>query len=96
MVSALAHAYAVSGNKPEAQKLVAHLFAESEKQYVSPFYIAIVYTGLGKYDLAMDWLEKAYEDRSNGLVFLRVEPELDALRSNPRFVALQRKLNFPN
>jgi hypothetical protein len=34
-------------------------------------------------------------DRSNGLVFLKVEPELDGLRSNPRFVALQQKLNFP-
>jgi tetratricopeptide (TPR) repeat protein len=96
MVSALAHAYAVSGHHAEAQKLLAQLSAESQKQYVSPFYIAIVYTGLGKNDLAVDWLEKAYEDRSNGLVFLRVEPELDALRGNPRFLALQRKLNFPN
>jgi hypothetical protein len=43
----------------------------------------------------MNWLEKAFTDRSNGLVFLKVEPELDDLRSNPRFVALQRKLNFP-
>jgi hypothetical protein len=42
----------------------------------------------------MDWLEKAYADRSNGLVFLKVEPELDPLRSNPRFISLQHKLNF--
>jgi hypothetical protein len=51
---------------------------------------------LGKNELAMDWLEKAYTDRSNGLVFLKVEPELDPLRSNPRFLALQAKLNFPS
>ena len=51
--------------------------------------------GLGKNDVAMDWLEKAYADRSNGLVFLKVEPELDPLRQNPRFRALERKLNFP-
>jgi len=48
----------------------------------------------------MNWLEKAFADRSNGLVFLRVEPELDPLRSNTRFIALQialqAKLNFPN
>jgi hypothetical protein len=55
-----------------------------------------VYLGLGKNETAMTWLEKAYADRSNGLVFLKVEPELDPLRSNPRFVALQQKLNFPN
>jgi TolB-like protein/DNA-binding winged helix-turn-helix (wHTH) protein/Tfp pilus assembly protein PilF len=96
MVSALAHAYALSGNQPEAQKLLKQLAVQSEKEYVSPYYIAIVYVALGKNDLAMDWLEKAFADRSNGLVFLRVEPELDPLRSYPRFVALQQKLNFPN
>jgi hypothetical protein len=46
--------------------------------------------------LAMSWLERAYADHSNGLVFLKVEPELDSLRSNPRFMALQQKLNFAN
>jgi hypothetical protein len=44
----------------------------------------------------MDWMEKAFADRSNGLVFLKVEPELDPLRSNPRFIALQKQLNFPD
>ena len=96
MISALAHANALSGNRDEAQKLLAQLMVQSKKQYVSPFYIAIVYVALGKNDLAMNWLEKALADRSNGLVFLRVEPELDPLRLNARFIALQAKLNFPN
>jgi TolB-like protein/DNA-binding winged helix-turn-helix (wHTH) protein/Tfp pilus assembly protein PilF len=96
MVSALAHAYALSGNQSEARKLLAQLDAQSKKQYVSPFYVAIVYLGLGKNELAMNWLQKAYADRSNGLVFLKVEPELDPLRSDPRFISLLRKLNFPN
>jgi len=52
--------------------------------------------GLGKNDLATTWLEKAFADRSNGLVFAKVEPELDPLRSDPRFIALEQKLNFPN
>jgi TolB-like protein/DNA-binding winged helix-turn-helix (wHTH) protein/Tfp pilus assembly protein PilF len=95
-LSALAHAYALSGNHAEALKMLAQLHSLSKKQYVSPFYIAVVYLGLGKNELAMDWLEKAYTDRSNGLVFLKVEPELDPLRSNPRFLALQAKLNFPS
>jgi TolB-like protein/DNA-binding winged helix-turn-helix (wHTH) protein/Tfp pilus assembly protein PilF len=94
MISALAHAYALSGNHLEAMKLLAQLNAQSKKKYVSPFYVATVYLGLGKDELAMDWLEKAYADRSNGLVFLKVEPELDPLRSNPRFISLQHKLNF--
>jgi len=96
MISALAHAYALSGNQPEAQKLLVRLQAQSRKQYVSPYYVATVFLALGKNDLAMDWLEKALADRSNGLVFLKVEPELDPLRSNPRFIDLERKLNFPN
>src|SRR5258706_5096674 len=96
MVSALAHAYALSANHSEARKLFAQLDALSKKQYVSPFYVAIVYLGLGKNEVAMNWLQKAYEDRSNGLVFLKVEPELDPLRSDPRFISLLRKLNFPN
>jgi len=90
MISALANVYARSGNRPEAEKLLAELTL----QYVSPYYFAVVYVGLGEREKAMDWLEKAFADRSNGLVFLKVEPELDDLRSNPRFVSLREKLNF--
>jgi TolB-like protein/DNA-binding winged helix-turn-helix (wHTH) protein/Tfp pilus assembly protein PilF len=96
MISALANAYARSGNKPEAEKLLAELVSQAKKQYVSPYYFAVVYVGLGEPERALDWLEKAFADRSNGLVFLKVEPELDDLRSNPRFIALQLKLNFPS
>ena len=94
-LSALAHAEALAGNHAAANKLLAQLEALSKKQYVSPYYVAIVYLGLGKNDLAMDWLEKAFTDRSNGLVFLKVEPELDPLRSNPRFIALQNQTQLP-
>jgi len=96
MISALAHAYAISGNAGEARRLLAELLAPSQHQYVSPFYIAIVYTGLAQNDSAIDWLDKAFADRSNGLVFLQVEPELDPLRSNARFLALKQKLKFPD
>jgi TolB-like protein/DNA-binding winged helix-turn-helix (wHTH) protein/Tfp pilus assembly protein PilF len=95
-ISALAHAEALSGNHAGANKLLTQLEALSKKQYVSPYYIAIVYLGLGKNEMTMDWLEKAYTDHSNGLVFLKVEPELDPLRTNPRFITLQNQLNFPN
>jgi TolB-like protein/Tfp pilus assembly protein PilF len=96
MISALAHADALSGNQAEALQLLQQLMAQSKKQYVSPFYVAVVYIALGKTELAMDWMEKAFADRSNGLVFLKVEPELDPLRSSPRFIALQHRLNFPD
>jgi TolB-like protein/DNA-binding winged helix-turn-helix (wHTH) protein/Tfp pilus assembly protein PilF len=95
-ISALAHAEALSGNHAMANKLLSQLEELSKKQYVSPYYVAIVYLGLGKNELAMNWLEKAYADRSNGLVFLKVEPELDPLRTNPHFITLQTRLSFPN
>jgi len=94
-LSALAHAYARSGNRAEAGKLLSQMSVAAKDQYVSPYYFAIVYAGLGDNEVALNLLEKALEDRSNGLVFLKVEPELDGLRSNPRFIALQKKLNFP-
>jgi TolB-like protein/DNA-binding winged helix-turn-helix (wHTH) protein len=96
MISALAHADALSGNQEEGQRLLQQLMAQSKKQYVSPFYVGVVYIALGKTETAMDWMEKAFADRSNGLVFLKVEPELDPLRSNPRFITLQKRLNFPD
>jgi TolB-like protein/DNA-binding winged helix-turn-helix (wHTH) protein/Tfp pilus assembly protein PilF len=96
MISALAHADALSGNQEEALRLLQQLMAQSKKQYVSPFYVGVVYIALGKTETAIDWMEKAFADHSNGLVFLKVEPELDPLRSNPRFIALQERLNFPD
>jgi tetratricopeptide (TPR) repeat protein len=95
MLSALAHGYARSGNRKAAETLLAELQAKSTSEYVSPYYFAVVYVGLGKNEQAIDWLEKAFADRSNGLVFLRMEPELDPLRSNRRFLDLQQKLGFP-
>jgi hypothetical protein len=71
------------------------LVRQSKKQYVSPYYFAVVYVGLGENEKAMEWLEKAFADRSNGLIFMKVEPELDNLRSNPRFLALQKRVKLP-
>src|SRR5258708_7084413 len=96
IVSTLPHSYAVPGNTAEAQKLLAQLMTQSRTQYVSPYYIAVVYLGLGKNAIAMNWLDKAFADLSNGLVFAGVEPQLDPLRSDPRFIAIQNNLNFPN
>lgn len=95
MVSALAHAYARAGQRTEAQVLLTQLQAASKRQYVSPYYAAIVYVGLGEKEQALSFLEKAFTDRSNGLIFMGVEPELDPIRSDPRFIALERELKLP-
>jgi len=96
MLGALGHAYGASGNRSEAEKVLVKLMEQSKRQYVSPFYVAIVYVGLAENDKAVDWLENAYGDRSNAIVFAKVDPQLDPLRSNPRFQALLHRLALQN
>src|SRR5260370_8394711 len=96
MIGALGHAYGASGNRSEAEKVLAKLMEQSKTQYVSPFYVAIVYVGLAENDKAVDWLERAYRDRSHAIVFSKVDPQLDPLRSAPRFHALLHRLSLPN
>ena len=90
----LAHAYAVSGKRDEAKKIVVKLQEVARRRYVSSYEIAAIYAGLGEKDQAFAWLEKAYEERSDWLVDLNVEPRLDSLRSDPRFADLLRRVGF--
>ena len=84
-VSSLAHAYAIAGKRSEAELLLHQLQDQSQKTYVAPFHIALVYTGLGQRDQAVGYLEKGYKERSSGMVWLKVDPRLDVLRADPRF-----------
>ena len=94
MLAGLGNAYGVAKRTAEARVLLNQLMEQSKKQYVAPFYVALVYAGLGENENAIDWLGKAYEDRSNGLVFIKVDPQLDTLRSNPRFKEIQSKMHL--
>ena len=94
-VAGLAHAYATSGRKTEAQKILRDWLRQSETNYVSPYMIATVYAGLGSKDKAFEYLEKAYEERSPDLTyFLRADLRVDSLRADPRFQDLVRRMNF--
>jgi TolB-like protein/DNA-binding winged helix-turn-helix (wHTH) protein/predicted Zn-dependent protease len=93
-LGSLGHAYGASGNTAEAQNILKKLAEQSKTKYVSPFYVALVYAGLQQDEAAMDWLEKGYKDRSNAIIFLKVDPELDGLRLNARFQELQRRLGL--
>lgn len=95
MLAALGRAYAAAGNRTQAHEVLNELRAQSKRQYVSPFYMAVVYAGLGETDRTMEWLEKAFEDRSNGLVFIKVDPEFDSMRAHPRFQDLLHRIGLP-
>ncbi|HKM89228.1 MAG TPA: hypothetical protein VJX29_01335 [Candidatus Acidoferrales bacterium] len=91
---ALGHAYGVSGDRASAVKSLTDLKAMAEKRRVPPLYFAPIYVGLGDHDQAMRWLEKAYEERIDYLVFLNVEPMSDPLRSDPRFQQLLHRIGL--
>ncbi len=88
-------AYALSGNRLEALKILEELKAESKKMYVSPLNIAQLSIGLGMNEEAFEWLEKAYEVRDGNMCVLKVWPVYDPIRSDPRFQDLMRRMNFP-
>jgi eukaryotic-like serine/threonine-protein kinase len=91
----LAYAYATSGRKAEATKIANELAVNGRQQYVSPFDLAILYTGLGDKDRAIEQLNKAFEDRAGWIIYLKVEPLFDPLRADARFADLERRLNLP-
>jgi DNA-binding winged helix-turn-helix (wHTH) protein/Tfp pilus assembly protein PilF len=87
-LAALAHVYALSGQSDKATKLLHELENRSTDRYVSPYDIATIHAGLGAEDLAFEWLDRAYEERSGRLFFLKVDPYWDGLRKDVRFTKL--------
>ena len=93
-LAALGHAYAASGNKVEARKTLKKLDDLSNERYVDPFFRGTIYAGLGENDRTFEWLQRAYDERSPFLVFLKVDPDLDTLRSDPRYSDLVKKVGL--
>ena len=93
MLSLLGHAYAASGKKSEALRILAEL-DQQKQRYVSPYTIATIYAGLGEKDQAFKWLEKAFEDRDIWLMNLKVDPLLKPLRSDSRFANLLQQIGL--
>jgi adenylate cyclase len=91
----LGFAYARNGQKDKAMETLEELNRLAGRRFVTPFCQAIIYLGLRENSQAIDWLEKAYDGRSPWLAWLKVELLFDPLRSNPRFQALYKKMNFP-
>jgi TolB-like protein/Tfp pilus assembly protein PilF len=87
-------AYAVSGRQEQAQKIVETFTAAARKRYIPPTYFAIVFAGLGQKEKALEWLEKAYQDRADLLTWVNVEPMMDDVRFDPRFQNLIRKIGL--
>jgi serine/threonine-protein kinase len=90
----LGQAYAREGRTADARELLRQLTELSRQRYVSPYHMAYVHTGLGEYERAMDWLERAYEERAGGVFGMKGSFLFAPLRSHPRFRALLGKMNL--
>jgi TolB-like protein/Flp pilus assembly protein TadD len=95
MLMAYGHALAVSGDAAGARKALGQLEKLSRSLYVPALYFAAIHTGLGEKDTALTWLEKAYDERNDRVIYNSVEPMADPLRSEPRFDALLRRAGLP-
>jgi tetratricopeptide (TPR) repeat protein len=90
----LGHTLGVSGARSEGRKVLEEMQRLSERRYIPPEYIAIVYEGLGERDRAVQWFEKAYREHSMN-VWLLPDPALDSIRSDARFEDIMRRMGLP-
>jgi serine/threonine-protein kinase len=94
-MASLGCAYAALGRHDKATRILDELKKLSEKKHVSSYALAELHSALGETDRAFAWLDRAFASREGWLVYMNVEPWLDALRPDPRFQGLLRKLGLP-
>jgi serine/threonine-protein kinase len=92
--STLGYALARAGRHGEARRVLQTLDAHAATGYVSPVAFATILAGLGDIDRAVDWTERAREDRRGWVVYLNVNPVMDPMRGHPRFEALVREMGL--
>jgi hypothetical protein len=86
--------HARAGHTDKAHQVLSELSARAASGYISPFHFAIVHTGLGQGDQAMEWLEEAFRQRLWLLCVVKTDPIFDPLRSDQRFQALLRRMKL--
>ena len=90
----LGQAYGLHGEPEKARAILATLLDRSRTDYVSPYHLAYIHTGLGEHDRAMDCLEKAFEERTGAMYGVKGSFLFEPLRSHPRFEALLARMNL--
>jgi len=91
----LGDSHAAAGHKNQTYRIIEELDGISKGRYVMAYWMALIYAGLGERDLAFDWLERAYQEKSPMLAFLRIDPRLEPLHSDVRFKEHLDRLKLP-
>jgi hypothetical protein len=90
----IVRALAALDRREEADEILARLEAESRQQYVRAEYLAMGHAAVGDLDRAFDALERAYQARSAGLIYLHLDPGYEPLRGDPRYGDLVRRIGL--
>jgi TolB-like protein/Tfp pilus assembly protein PilF len=93
-LAALGHGWAMSGNPVEARKIIDELLAAPREQYHSAYCLAEIHAGLNESHLALEWLQKACDQRDTWTIFLQVHPHFDRLHGNSEFQGLLQRLGY--
>jgi serine/threonine protein kinase/tetratricopeptide (TPR) repeat protein len=94
MRAALAHTFGTAGRTKEAFQMLDDLTELAKQKYVAPYFFAGIHIGLGENDRAIEYLEKSYEEHSHWLIYLHLDPNMDALRDDPRFQDLLQRVGL--
>jgi len=90
----LAIGYGFAGQKEKAQQFLRKLKKRAKTEYVDPLWIAGLYAAIGARDEALDWIERAYNERSPTAPALLVDPKFNTLRSDPRYQAVLSRMGL--
>ncbi|MFL5502035.1 MAG: protein kinase domain-containing protein [Gemmatimonadaceae bacterium] len=90
----LAYSLALAGDPSMAKEFGPELVERQKREYISPVDLALVYMGIGDKERALDWVERAIDERRGWAAYLRVHPVMDTLRGEPRFDALVKRMAF--
>jgi len=95
MRAALAHTLGAAGRTKEALQILDELTKLADQKYVAPYFFAGIHIGLGENERAIEYLEKCYQEHSHWLIYLHIDPSMDALRDDPDFQGLLRRVGRP-
>jgi hypothetical protein len=93
-VGSLGRAYALTGRRREAARLLDDLDERSQHRFVSAYGRALIYLGLGD-DRLFEWLERACDERAGWVMYLATDPRFDVVRGAARFRSVLQRLNLP-
>jgi TolB-like protein/DNA-binding winged helix-turn-helix (wHTH) protein/tetratricopeptide (TPR) repeat protein len=94
LLAILGHAYALANRKNEALEIIGKLKERSDKEYITSYMIAVIYSGLGNEEQAIVWLQKAIQEKDGWIAWLKVDPKLDPIRDSPEFIKLMNLVGF--